>query len=161
MASSSIYVSRRISSLLPASGGGTLRSASGSYPGSFQFTASVLGLGSCEILHEPFKGGNLCFLQPSTSPKRKPASRQSQAFWGLVFTVQEPWAGELSVALRTLGCSGRTLAIVIILPLVGCLPRDVGLEYTTSPTSTYLILLIFFLSLVVENHFCSSSCCSN
>ena len=68
MASSSIYVSRRISSLLPASGGGTLRSASGSYPGSFQFTASVLGLGSCEILHEPFKGGNLCFLQPSNSP---------------------------------------------------------------------------------------------
>ena len=50
----------------------------------------------------------------------------------------------------------RTSAIVIIFPLfVGHLPRDVGIDYTSSlpllPMSLFL-----FISLVMENLFCQS-----
>ena len=39
-------------------------------------------------------------------------------FWGLVFLVQDPWAGEPDVEL-TFHSSGRTSATVIILPICG------------------------------------------
>ena len=41
----------------PTSPGGSLRSAGGSDPGSFQITAIALHLGACEILCAPLKSG--------------------------------------------------------------------------------------------------------
>ena len=52
----------------PASLGGSLSSASGSAPGSFQITASVLGLKSYKILCAPFKSGVSAFYSPLALP---------------------------------------------------------------------------------------------
>ena len=52
----------------PASLGGSLSSASGSAPGSFQITASVLRLKSYKILCSPFKSGVSVFYSPVALP---------------------------------------------------------------------------------------------
>ena len=85
-----------------ASSGDSPRSASGSDPGSFQTTASALGPGVCEILWVPFKSGVAISHSSLTLWKVSPAGFQSQTFWGLIFLVQDPWAGDLSVGLRPL-----------------------------------------------------------
>ena len=59
------------SHLPPASLGSSLRSVSGSDSGSFQLTASTLGLRADKIFHMPFKSG-VFFPQPSGSPVHKP-----------------------------------------------------------------------------------------
>jgi len=69
-------------------------------PGSFIITAFVLGPGVCRILWVPFKSGVsvsyscLAFLISSLT------KLQSQAFWGLIFLMQDPWAGWPNVALK-------------------------------------------------------------
>ena len=57
MAATSVSGPRRESQMLPASPGESLRSASESGLGSFQITASVLGLRAGEILHAPSQSG--------------------------------------------------------------------------------------------------------
>ena len=120
--------------MLSASLGGSARSASGFYLGFFQITASVLGLGVCEILCAPFKGGVSLSYSPLALLYSSPAGLQSHMFWGVVFPVQD---------LRL----GRTSAIVILFPFVGCLPGSVGLDYTMSvsllPISLWFLLYIF------------------
>ena len=65
-------------------------------------------------------------------------------FWGLIFLVQDPQAGQPDVGLRPPHSLGRISAIVIILLFRGCLPRDVGLNYTAS-RPLLSVLLWFFL----------------
>ena len=79
--------------------GDSPRSASGSDPESFQITASFLGPGMYEILCGPFKSGVSISHSPLTLPKVRPDGFQSQTFWGLIFMVQNPQAGEPSVGL--------------------------------------------------------------
>ena len=80
---------------LPASLGGCLISASESNLGSFQITASALGLRVCEILCAPFKSGTFASYSPPTLLYTSPAGLQSQIFCRLIFSVQDPLAGEL------------------------------------------------------------------
>ena len=132
------------SPLPPVSWEGSLRSASDSDPVSFQITASVLGFRTCEIMHTPIKSkvsvscNSLAFLHTS------PAGFQSQIFRGLIFPVQDPWAGKPSVGPQTSCSLRRTSAIVIIFLLVGHLSRGVGLDYAKS-LSLIPISLLFLL----------------
>ena len=66
--------------LLPATLGGSLISACESDPGSFQITASVLGLRVCEILYVPFERGIFASYSPPALPYASPAGLQSQMF---------------------------------------------------------------------------------
>ena len=68
------------SELPPASLGYSLRSASGSDPGSFQTTASALGLGACEILCMPFKYRVSISYSPPALLFSSSAGLQSQMF---------------------------------------------------------------------------------
>ena len=90
--------------LLPASPspGGSPRSASGSDPGSFQTTASVLGLRLCKNLHVLFKSRGSVSYSPVTLPNISPTGFQSQMFWVLIFPMQDPWAREPDVGLGPL-----------------------------------------------------------
>ena len=94
-----------------ASSGDSPTSASGSDPGSFQITASALGPGVCEILWVPFMSG--ISISHSSLPlwKLSPAGFQSQIFWGLIFLVPDPWAGDLSAGLRPLAPWGEALQL--------------------------------------------------
>ena len=94
--------------LPPASPGGSPRSAGGSDPGFFQITASALGPGDFVwALYE----WHLYFPQPSDFPKVSPTGLQSQAFWGLIFLVQDPWSGKLHVGLRPIASSREPLQL--------------------------------------------------
>ena len=93
--------------LLPVSLGGSPRSAGGSDPGTFQITASSLGLGACEILCVPLKSGLSISYSPLALPKVSTTGFQSQTFWGLIFLVQDPqarsWGAQCGVDLSLLG----------------------------------------------------------
>ena len=68
------------SQLPPAFLGDSLRSASGSDPGVFQITASILELGACEVLHMPFKSGVSVSYSPLAFLNTRLAYFQSQMF---------------------------------------------------------------------------------
>ena len=68
----------------------TLGGSEGVWSGSFQITASVLGLWAYEIFMWALKSGAR-FLQPSDSPKT--SGLQSQMIWGLVFLLQDSELG--------------------------------------------------------------------
>ena len=72
-------------------------------------------------------------------------SFKKQMFWGLVFPVQDPQAGEHNVGLSPFSL-GRTSAIVINLPFVGHLPRGLGLDYNVPspllPSSFWFLLYL-------------------
>ena len=87
--------------LSPASPGVSPRSANGSDPGSFQITASALGLRSCEILCVPYKNRIFVSYRPPDLLYVSPASLQGQTFWGCFFLVQDPRAGEPNVGFRS------------------------------------------------------------
>ena len=89
----------RESQLSPASLWGSSRSASGPDPGSFQITASVLGLRVYEILHVPFKSRVSVFY--SLLALWSPAGLQSQMSGGSSL-AQEPQAAETHVGLEPL-----------------------------------------------------------
>ena len=76
--------------LLSDSLGSFLISASESDLGSFQITASVLGLRVCEILCAPFKSGIFVSYSPPSLLYASPAGLQSQIFCRLIFSVQDP-----------------------------------------------------------------------
>ena len=78
-------------------------------PDSFQITASALGPGMRETLWVPFKSG--VSISHSLLPlwKVSPAGFQRQIFWGLIFLVLDPWAGDFSVGLRPLAPWGEAL----------------------------------------------------
>ena len=63
--------------------------------------------------------------------KLSPTGLQSQMLWGLIFLVQDPWAGEPDMRLRTLTPMGEPLYYNYS-PLCG-LPRGMGLDYIMSP----------------------------
>ena len=90
------------SQLPPASLGGSPRSESVSNSSSFQVTASALGFGMYEVLCAPFK----CWVSVSYSPLAllytSPTGLENQMFEGLIFLVQDPWAGEPDEWLRPL-----------------------------------------------------------
>ena len=95
--------------LPPASLGDSPRSAGRSDPGSYQMFAFALGPKACEILCVPLK--SKVSISPSSLglPKLSPAGLQSQMLWGLVFLVQDPWAGTPDVGLRPLTLVGEPL----------------------------------------------------
>ena len=63
----------------------------------------------CEILQAPFKSGVSISYSPPALPHTSPAGFQNLMFWGLVFPVQDPQAGELHVGPRPLIPLGRLL----------------------------------------------------
>ena len=93
----------------PALLGGSSRSASETDPGSFQTTASALGLRAREILHAPFKSRVSVSYSPVALLNISPAGFQSQVFWGLIFLLQDHWAGEPDVGLGSLAPWGGPL----------------------------------------------------
>ena len=134
----------------PASPGSSSRSVSGSDPGFLQITASMLGLRACQILQKPLKGG-VCFLLPSGSPEHKPHWPSKSDVLGARLHDAGPPGWGVQYGAWTAHSSGKTSAIVIILPFMGCLPRDEGLDYTASPS---LLPVSFFIFSVVENLVC-------
>ena len=72
-------------------------------------TASALGPKVCEPLRAPFNRRVSVPHSPLTLRKVSPAGFQSQIFWGLIFLVLDPWAGDLSVGLRPLAPWGEAL----------------------------------------------------
>ena len=70
-----------------------------------------LGPGGCEILCSPFKSGVSICPSPLGLLKVSPAGLQSQTFWGLIFPVKDPQAGEPSVELRPFTPWGEPLAL--------------------------------------------------
>jgi len=118
--------------LLSASPGHSLRSASESDPGSFQITASALGLETCEILCKLLKSRVSVFYSPQSLLYASSADLQSWMFWALVLLGQNPPGWGAHCGAWTPHSLERTSAIVIILLFVSQLPRDVGLDYTLS-----------------------------
>ena len=118
------------SHLLLASPGGSSRSASVSDPGFSQITASVLGLGACEILFMPFKS-NLFPVTLLFSSTPAPLSSKPDVLGAHDSEAGSPgWKTQCGA--WTPGSLGRTSAIVIILPFVDYLLKGVGLNSTTS-----------------------------
>ena len=108
MAAATVSIPQVSSSCPPVSPGVSPRSTSGSDPGSFQTTASALGLGTCGILHVPFKS-RVCFLRPSSFLNLSPDSFQCQMFWEPVFPVQDAQAREPDMGVRPLAPWGESL----------------------------------------------------
>ena len=137
----------------PVSSGHSLRPAVRSDSGFFQTLVSELGLGASEILCAAFEYGSVSHDHLAL-PNISPADLQSQTFLGFIFVVQDPWAGEL----WTPHCVGRTNAIVIILPLVGCLPQEYGswLYHVFTPYTCVTVVLSFRSFLLVFKLFLST-----
>ena len=129
----------------PASLKGSPKSASGSDPSCIQITVSLLGLGACEILYEPFKS-RICFLQLSGFPicKSHWPSKPDVLEACLQDAGPQDWGAHCWV--QTLFSLERTSSIIIILLFVGRQPRGVNLDYMMSPP-----LLPFFLWFLLFN----------
>lgn len=73
--------------------------------------------------------------------KVSPADFQNQMFWGLVFLVQNPWAGQLDVGLNLLLLGGN------LCNYVGLSPGSMCLDYIASlyplPVLLWFLLYIF------------------
>ena len=127
--------------------GGSLRSAGGSDPGSFQITASATASRVCEILCVHFKTGVSISHSALAVPKVSPTGLQSQTFWGLMFLMQNCWAGEPDVRLRSLAPWGEPCNCNYP-PICGSpSPGDMGLDSTMTPhllpVSLWFLLYIF------------------
>ena len=99
--------------LPPASPGDSPGSACGSDPGSFQMTASALGLGACEILCVPFKSGVSVSHSLLALPEVSPSGLKRKVFWELVFLEQDPQLGSPVWGLDP-SLLGRNLAIILL-----------------------------------------------
>ena len=126
----------------PVSLGGSPRSAHGSDPGSFQISVTVLGPGVCENCVYPLRMESLfptalwvsCTQVPLAFKDRHSRASSSHAGplnWGAHCGAQTPHS------------SGRTSAIVIILPCVVHPPGDVGLDCTAAPHLISGLLWLF------------------
>ena len=100
------------------------KSGGGSDPVFSQMTASALGPKVCEPLRAPFNRRVSVPHSPLTLRKVSPAGFQSQMSCGLVFPVQDAWAGEPDMGLSP-RFLGRNSAIVIFLPFMGWPSRGV------------------------------------
>ena len=120
-------------------------STSGFDADSLQITASVLGLALCETYCVPFK--SLCFLDSSGSPMHKPCCLSKPHILEPCFPGAGPPGWEAWCRAQTPHSSGRTSAVVIILPFVGCLPGGCGSDHRVSlpslTISLWLLLCIF------------------
>ena len=132
-----------ISPLFSASLGSTVRSTSVSDPGPFQWIASVLGLGACEILHETFKSG----ISVSLSPKHKFCWSSKPDILRIHLPSARPLGWGTQCRAQTPCSLGRILNIAFILLFVGCLSKGVNLKYAASlpllPMSFWFLLYIF------------------
>ena len=127
-----------------ASPGGFPRSVTGS--DSFQITVSGLGFRACEIWCMLFKNRVSVSYNPLGLPKMTPADLQSQAFWRLIFLVQDPWAASLTWDSFSL-VLGENLFSCDYPPIVGHPHGVMGLDYTEPPPplpfSLWFLLYIF------------------
>ena len=128
--------------LLPVSPRDSPRSTGRSDPGSFQIIASVLCPWACEILCAPFKSGVSISHSPLGLPKVSPAGLQSQTFWGLIFLVQVPQAGDHDVGFRCLAPWGEPLQLQLFSRL-WVTHWGMGLDYIVTPP--LLPILLWFL----------------
>ena len=118
---------------------GSPRSVSGSDPGSFQITVSVLDFRTGKILHTPFKRG--VSSSPPALLYASPTCLHSQTFRGLVVLVQDLQAGDPDVGLRPFSPMHLRLPSHL---WVSCL----GVRFLTIPSMSPLllpILLWFFI----------------
>lgn len=110
-----VSMSPGVSLSLPVSPECSLRSASGSHPGSVQITMSSMGLRMC-VLHTTFENRLSVSYSPLSLLYPSPASLQNQMFWGIIFLAGPlDWEGQCGV--QTPYSLGRTSTIVIILLL--------------------------------------------
>ena len=93
----------------PTSPGDSPRPAGRSGPVSYRIIAFALGPIVREILCMPFKSEVSISCSPLGLLKLSPTVLQSQMLWGLLFLVQDPWAGEPDVGLRSLTPVGEPL----------------------------------------------------
>ena len=139
----------------------TQRSAGGSDPGSFQITASSLGLRACGFCVCPLRVKSLFLTALWLSPKQAPL-----AFKPNILGVHLPGAGlsgwGAQCGAQTPHSLERTSAVVIILPFVCHPPGGTGLDYTKSscllPISLWFLLFIFSCRLLA---FLINSCSVN
>ena len=82
--------------LPPTSPGDSLGVAGRFDLASGQITASALGSRGCEILYLSFQSEASISPSPLGLSEVSPTELQSQMFWGLIFLVQDPWAGSLT-----------------------------------------------------------------
>ena len=77
------------------------------------FTLPLLPCGPrvCEILCAPFNGGVSVSYGPLGLLYVSPTDLQSQMLWGLIFPVQDPWAGEPDMVLGLLVPWGEPLQL--------------------------------------------------
>lgn len=132
--------------LVPASPRGSPKSTSGSYPGFFQTTASVLGLRTCDTLCMIFRS-SLCYLWSSSSLQHKPRGFSKPNVLRAYFPSQDSWLRDPSVGSDT-SLPGEDFIFVIFLPFVGHLPKDVGPDCTASlpPILINLWFLLYVFS---------------
>lgn len=114
--------------MLPASLGASVRSTSEFDLGFFKVTASVLGIGVCEVLCTPFKSRVCVSYSPLTVLYLSPVHFKATCFEGVIFQHRTARLG-------------RTSAIVIVFLFVGCLPGSVGLDYTVSAPPTHVTVV--------------------
>lgn len=122
-----------------------------SEPGSFQMTASVLGLRECELLPTSFGRVSISYSS-SGLPHLFPAGFQSPAFWELSSWCRSP-SWEVRCGAWMPHSLGRASAIVIIFLFVGSPPRGVGLDYPVSCSSYASHHGSSFISAIVENFY--------
>ena len=131
------------------------RSASGSLPGIIQIIASGFGLRVYEILCSPFKCGVSIFYRSLVLPKVSPTdSKCSKILSSWYWTQTEEHDVELTPPLSL----ERTYAIVIILPLVCCLPQEYGswLYHVFTPSTCVTVVISFRSFLLVFKLFLST-----
>ena len=107
MDATSFYVPR----VPPAAPGDSPRSAGWSDPGTCQDYCFCSGSRSVRFCVHPFKSEDSISPSPLGLPKLSLAALQSQMLRGLVFLVQDPWAGEPNMGLRTLTTLGELLQL--------------------------------------------------
>ena len=94
--------------LLPAFLGDSPGSVGRSDPGSYQITASAWVPEHVRFYVHPLTVKSF-FPSSFALLKVSPTGLQSQVFWKLIFLVQDPWAGEPDVELRSLTLWGVPL----------------------------------------------------
>ena len=138
IAAASVSIPKGKPHLPPDSLCSSLNSASVCYPGCLKVTASVLGLGSCEVLYVPFRSRVFVSYSPWLSCVQTPLALKLH-----VLEAHLPGSGVPKVELGPL--LGEKSTIVIILLLVG---SHLGVWFLTS--SCPLTLLVVDLSLYLQ-----------
>ena len=130
------------------------KSESGSPPGSFQMTASMLELGVCEILCMPFKSGISIFTALQLSSTQVPLAFKARCFRGLSFLCRTPRLGAPKVRHRPLAPWGEPLQMSLSSHL--CITYVGVWVLIILPLCLYypFYCSFFFISLILEHLFC-------